>query len=106
MITIAAYDIHVEQLFEKIRRLHAAMAEAGLPYRLVGGVAVFLQVFERDPGKARMTRDIDIAVNRADLNQIAAAAEKFGFLYRHAAGGDMLLDRDHPRASSALDFRS
>jgi hypothetical protein len=102
MITIAAYDMHVEQLFEKVKRLHAALAEAGLPYRIVGGVAVFFQVFERDPGKARMTRDVDVAVNREDLSRISAAGEKYGFRYRHAAGLDMLVDAENPRASTAI----
>lgn len=64
MITAAAYDMHVEQLFEKMKRLHSTLDAAGIPYRVIGGVAIFLQIYERDPGKARMTRDIDIAVNR------------------------------------------
>jgi hypothetical protein len=102
MITIAAYDIHVEQLFDKVKRLHAALSAAGLPYRVVGGVAVFFQVFERDPGKARTTQDVDIAVNRTDLAKIAAAASEHGFEYRHAAGLDMLVDAARPRASTAI----
>jgi hypothetical protein len=102
MITAAAYDLHVEQLFEKVRRLHAALDAAGIPYRIIGGVAVFLQVNERDPEKARMTRDVDVAVDRGQLAGIAAAAEKYGFRYRHAAGLDMLVDASEPRARSAI----
>jgi len=102
MITAEAYDIHVEQLFAKMKRMHAALNQAGLPYRVVGGVAIFLQIFERDPGKARMTRDIDIAVNRRDLAKIEAAARRHGFLYRPVAGVDMLLDESNPRASTAV----
>ena len=102
MITVAAYDIHVEQLFEKMKRLHKALSEAGIPYRVIGGVAVFLQVFDRDPGKARMTQDVDVAVDRNDLAKITAAAELHGFQYRHAAGLDMLVDAKNPRASTAV----
>jgi len=104
MITIAAYDLHVEQLFEKVRRLHAALQEAGVPYRVVGGVGVFLHVFEQDSGKARMTQDVDVAVARGDLARIAAAGEKHGFRYRHSAGLDMLVDATNPRASTAIQF--
>ncbi|MGH9558041.1 MAG: nucleotidyltransferase family protein [Bryobacteraceae bacterium] len=104
MITIAAYDLHVEQLFEKMRRLHLALDEAGIPYRVVGGVAVFLQIFQRDPGKARMTQDIDVAIDRDDLAKIANAATKHGFTYRHTAGIDMLVDAANPHASSAVHF--
>jgi hypothetical protein len=102
MITAHAYDIHVEQLFEKVRRLHAALDEAGIPYRVIGGVAVFFQISALDSGKARMTEDVDIAVDRNQLGAIIAAAEKYGFRYRHAAGGDMLVDAVKPRASSAV----
>jgi len=102
MITAAAYDLHVEQLFEKLKRLHSALDAASIPYRLVGGVAVFLQVNERDPEKARMTRDVDVAVERGQLARIAAAAEKYGFRYRHAAGLDMLVDASEPRARSVI----
>jgi hypothetical protein len=102
MITVAAYDMHVEQLFEKMKRLHAALDAAGIPYRVVGGVAVFLHVYKRDPGKARMTQDVDVAVDRDELRKIAAAAEKHGFFYRHVAGVDMLVDAANPRASTAI----
>jgi hypothetical protein len=102
MITVAAYDIHVEQLFEKVRRLHAALSEARISYRVVGGVAVFLQVYERDPGKARMTQDVDVAVDRGELSRIVAATEKYGFQYQHSAGLDMLVDAQEPRASTGI----
>jgi hypothetical protein len=102
MITARAYDIHVEQLFERVKRLHSAFAEAELPYRVVGGVAVYFLVSERDPGKARMTQDVDVAVNRGDLDKIVTAAERYGFEYCHTAGLDMLVDAAHPRASTAI----
>lgn len=102
MITAAAYDIHVEKLFNRMRRLHAALSAADIPYRVIGGMGVFLQVSERDPGKARLTVDVDVAVMRDQLERISAAAENFGFHYRHVAGVDMLLDDAEPRASSAV----
>jgi hypothetical protein len=102
MITIAAHDIHVEQLFEKMQRFHRALAEGGIPYRIVGGLAVFLQVSARDQDKARSTRDIDVAVNRSDLSRIIETAERYGFKYRHAAGIDMLVDAEQGTARSAV----
>ena len=102
MITASAYDIHVEKLFDRMKRLHTALSAAGIPYRVIGGIAVFLQVSQRDPGKARLTRDVDIAVEREQLKHISEAMEKFGFHYRHVAGVDMLLDNAEPRASSGI----
>ena len=85
-----------------MKRLHAALSGAGIVYRIVGGMAVYLQVSERDPGKARLTRDVDVAVNRRELERIATAAMPFGFQFRHVAGVDMLLDNAEPHASSGM----
>jgi hypothetical protein len=102
MITAHAYDLHVENLFEKMRRVHAALSPAGIPYRIIGGMGVFLQVSEKNPDNARLTRDVDVAVLRADLERIKKAAEAGGFRYRHAAGVDMLVDASSPRAGAAV----
>jgi len=107
MLTAAAYDIHVEQLLERMRRFHAALGGAGIPYRVIGGMGVFIHVSERDPEKARLTADVDAGIRREDLPRIITAAEKGGFRYRHVAGADMLVDvvspqNPQPRARSAV----
>ena len=102
MLTAAAYDIHLEKLLERMRRFHAVLDAAGIPYRIVGGMATFIHVFEREPDNARLTRDVDAAVARADLSRIIEAAEKHGFRYRHVKGIDMLVDREQPRVRSAV----
>ena len=102
MTTITAYDRHLQQLFDTIDRLSRALAQAGVEYRVVGGVAVFLHVHERDPLAARSTRDVDIAIERKDLEAIGTAARSFGFEYRHAAGVDMPVNMREPRAKSAV----
>lgn len=102
MITARAYHIHMDQLLERAKRLHAALDSAGIEYRVVGGLAVFLLVSMRRPGRGRTTEDVDIAVDRRQLDRIAKAAEKFGFRYRHVAGTDMLVDAKTPRASTAV----
>jgi hypothetical protein len=102
MITTRAYVTHMDQFFERIKRLHAALDSAGIEYRVVGGLAVFFQVSMRRPGRGRSTEDVDIAIDRRELKKIAEAAEKFGFRYRHVAGVDMLVDAGTPRASTAI----
>ena len=102
MLTIEAYDRHVEQLLETVRRVTQALSRAGVRYRVIGGVAVFLHVYERDPLAARTTRDVDLAVDRSQLQTIIDAVPPFGFTHRHAAGVDMLVDARAPRARSAV----
>ena len=45
-----------------------------------------MHVTEIEPMAARLTRDIDVAVDRKDLEAIAEAARPLGFRYRHTAG--------------------
>jgi hypothetical protein len=102
MLTVSAYDRHVEQLLGTVRRLAESLERAGITYRVIGGVAVFLHVHERDPGAARSTRDVDIAVERARLDALIEAVRPLGLVYRHAAGVDMLVDVREPKARSAV----
>jgi hypothetical protein len=102
MLTALAYDTHVEQLFGRMQQLHALMTAAGVQYRIVGGMAVFIHVYDRDPLRARLTSDVDAAIVRADLETVIAAAQKAGWVFRHVAGIDMLLDAAQPKARSAV----
>jgi hypothetical protein len=102
MLALSAYDRYVEKLFDRLKRFAAALSTARIEYRVVGGMAVFLHVSERDSMAARLTNDIDVAVNRADVAAIAHAVEPFGFNYRHAAGMDMLVDTADPKARNAV----
>ena len=104
MVSATAYDEYVEQLFDVLARVTALLRQTGVEYRVVGGLSVFLHIAGKDPIRARGTRDIDIAVARADLGRIAGAAPSFGFRFRHAAGVDMLLDRERPREKSPVHF--
>jgi hypothetical protein len=102
VLTITAYDRHVEQLFDILKRLAAALRQAGIEYRVIGGVAAFIHVSERDPLLARMTRDVDLAIDRRNLEALAEAVRPFGFEDRHAVGVDMLVDTAQPKARSAV----
>ncbi len=102
MLTATAYDTHVEQLFERVQQLHSLLTTAGVPYRIVGGLAVFIHVYERDPLRARLTSDVDAAIHRDQLPAVIDAARVAGWLYRHVGGVDMLVDAEHPKARSAV----
>jgi hypothetical protein len=102
MITATAVDQHVQQLFDVLERLHSAFTGAKIEYRIIGGLAIFLQISERSHDAARLTRDVDVAVDRKDLERITNAVESFGFRYRHVAGVDMLVDAKEPSARSAV----
>ena len=78
------------------------LTAAGIPYRIVGGMAVFIHVFERDPLRARLTSDVDAAIDRRNLPAVIEVARQAGWVFRHVEGVDMLTDEAQPRARSAV----
>jgi len=96
------FEDALDQILDVATRFSLALESAGIPCRVIGGVAVFLHVEAIDPLAARLTRDVDVAINRGHLERIRAAAEPYGFRYRHAAGVDMFLTDETPKARSAV----
>ncbi len=96
------FEERVEQLFDLAGIVEKAFSAAGLDYRVVGGLAAYLYVEEIDPDAGRLTRDIDVAVRREDLERIAKAVEPFGLEYRSAAGVHMLMRAGERSARRAV----
>jgi hypothetical protein len=96
------FEARVEQLLDLAELVEKIFSSAGLEYRIVGGLAAYLYVEESEPDAGRLTKDVDIAVRREDMEKIAKAAEAFGLEYRHAAGVDMLVQRGQPSARRAV----
>jgi hypothetical protein len=96
------FEKRVDQLFDLAKRIEEAFSAAGLDYRVIGGLATYLYVEQAEPDAGRLTKDIDIAVRREDLDRIATAVEPFGLAYRHTAGVDMLVQTADPSARRAV----
>ena len=97
-----AYDKHLAQLTEVAERFCRALEAAEINYRIIGGLAVFFHVLAKDPVAARLTKDVDVAVDRQDLARISEVAGGLGLEYRHVAGVDMLVDPKQPKVRSAV----
>jgi hypothetical protein len=102
VLLLHAYDKHLDQLTATAARVCNALRQAGIDYRVVGGLAVLSHVQSRDPLAARLTKDVDLAINRADLPRIADAVRSIGLVHRHVAGVDMLVDAEAPKARSGV----
>ncbi len=86
-----------ERLFKLVgilEKIAGPLAEAQIPYEVVGGLAVFIHVEAADPAHSVLTRDVDILIQRSDLERVIAVATANGFQFRHVAGVDMLLYGD------------
>jgi hypothetical protein len=90
------FEKRLEQIFELASLVDKAFSTVGIDYRVVGGLATYLYVEEAQPDAGRLTRDIDIAVRRQDLDRIAQAVKPFGLEYRHVGGVDMLIRAGEP----------
>jgi hypothetical protein len=98
VLTAAIFDDFVDQILDIARRGACALEKANVPYRVVGGFAVFLHIDLVDPMAARTTPDVDFAVRRGDLNAVRTALELSGF----RADGDTFLDTTSGRKRSAI----
>jgi hypothetical protein len=96
------FEERVQQLFDLAGTVEKIFSAAGLEYRVIGGLAVYLYVEEVLPDAGRLTKDIDILVRPEDFERIAKAAEAFGFVHRHVSGLDMLTRRDQPSERRAI----
>jgi hypothetical protein len=96
------FEERLEQLFDLLDRAKALFDKAGVEYRVIGGLAVYLHVSCIDESAGRLTRDVDVSLKRTDLDRLVPIAREFGFEYRHVAGVDMLVDAVRPSARRAV----
>jgi hypothetical protein len=92
----------VEKVKERLRRVTAALDDAGILYAVAGGNAVAAWVSRVDEAAVRNTRDVDILLRREDLPAATKALEQVGFVYRHAMKIDMFLDGPQASARDAV----
>jgi hypothetical protein len=94
-----------ERLFALVgtlERIAKPLAAEKIPYELIGGGAVMVQVNRREPSAVRNTKDLDIMICRADLDRIKEVAGRHGFVFRPAAAVDMLLPPGETQARNAV----
>jgi hypothetical protein len=92
----------VEKVRDRLRRAAAALENDNVPYAVIGGNAVAAWVARVDEAAVRNTQDVDILLQRADLETAKAALAKAGFVYRHVKGIDMFLDGPRAKARDAV----
>ncbi len=94
-----------ERLFGLVGMLHKitdTLNAQHIPHELIGGLAVLIYVEEANPELTALTRDVDLMVDRSDLERIKETAGTGGFRFRHAAGVDMLIYGPTESAGNAV----
>ena len=92
----------VEKVRERLVRATSALSDSGVPYAVVGGNAVAAWVATVDEAAVRNTRDVDVLLDRSDLDLAKRALEEVGFRYRHSAGIDLFVDGEGGKARDAI----
>lgn len=92
----------VEKVKDRLSRVTQALNAARIPYAVIGGNAVQIWVAQVDESAVRNTRDVDIILNRADLERTKQVLAEVGFIYRHAKSIDMFLDGPDAKARDAV----
>ena len=85
-------------LVEIVHKVADMFTAEGVPYEIIGGMAVAAHIDRVDRDQVMLTRDVDIMIDRSDFEMVKEAAPRHGFHYRHAAGLDMLLHGDEKKA--------
>ena len=86
------FESAMYHLIDELDQIVKVLTEAGVPFAVVGGMAVNAHLVSSQQGsRAFVTRDIDLLVERNDLANIVQAAEAAGYTARKIMGGHMLI---------------
>lgn len=99
---LAGMEDAVEQVERRLARVTEALDKSGVPYAVIGGNAVRAWVWTVDHRAMRNTRDVDILLERADLDAATEVLTELGFTYRRSAGMTMFMDGEGEGAIDAV----
>jgi len=91
-----AHVMAVDRVEQRLRRVGSALDSAGIPYAIVGGNAVAAWVGRVDPSATRATKDVDVLVERGELDRVTAALTDLGFSREDLRGLVLFVDPDEP----------
>ncbi len=92
----------VEKVRERLERSCRTLAEAGIPYAVIGGHAVAAWVATKDDGAVRNTQDVDLLLRDEDLDRATEAMEAAGFFRERVMDVTMFLDGRDGKPSQAV----
>lgn len=73
------YVMAVERVERRLKRVASALNDAGMRYAVIGGNAVAAWVAKADASATRSTIDVDLLIDRPDLDAVTQVFEGLGF---------------------------
>ena len=92
----------VEEVTQRLHRAAQALEAGSVPYAVIGGNAVAAWVAKIDKGSMRNTRDVDILIQRDDLDRAKAAMDVAGFEYAFTYGVHLFIERPDGKPSEGV----
>lgn len=92
----------MEQVERRLKQVSAALDSAGVPYAVVGGNAVAAWIARVDPAATRTTKDVDLLVNRDDLDRITDTLTGLGYRREDLRSLVLFLAPDEPSRRSGI----
>lgn len=85
-----------------MRKVTAALDAAGIRYAVIGGNAVALWIAKADPSATRTTKDVDLLVERSDLDRINRVMCALGFERQELRRLVLFVDPEAPSRRSGV----
>ncbi len=92
----------MEQVERRLRKVTTALDAAGIRYAVIGGNAVALWVAKADATATRTTKDVDLLVERSDLNRISDTMREIGFEKQDLRRLVLFVDPEAPSRKSGV----
>jgi hypothetical protein len=96
------YVLAMERVQRRLHKVTAALDAAGIRYAVIGGNAVAVWVAKADPAATRTTKDVDLLVDRGDLEAICGVMAGIGFQKEDLRRLVMFIDPDEPSRRSGV----
>lgn len=100
--TYGAFVMAMERVERRLRSVTAALDAAGIRYAVLGGNAVAAWVARVDPAATRTTKDVDLLVDRANLDGVSAVMEQLGFTRQDLRQLILFIDPAEPSRMSGV----
>lgn len=102
VLSYRAYVMAVDRVERRLQRVTAALDAEGIRYAVIGGNAVAIWVARYDPHATRTTKDVDLLVDRADLNRIKGVMGSLGFQCEDLRRLVLFVDPEEPSRLSGV----
>jgi hypothetical protein len=101
-LSYRAFTMAMELVERRLRKVTAALDAASIRYAVIGGNAVALWVAKADPSATRTTKDVDLLVERSDLDRISQVMHELGFEKQELRRFVLFVDPEAPSRRSGI----